>query len=254
VSKLYSKVWNEAALKNIFDIKCSVVSDSMEGIVTRDEILKLENLTRVMTFDPASSAHLNEQRRSNSLAEVEIADVNGTANDLFTEYAKQPSVVVLDSYYEEQPREMPTYGKVALGGTFDNMHYGHCKLLTLAALCCSERLTVGITGDSMLAKKSNAELITSYDVRKDAVDTFIRSIKPRLELNLAQLADPFGPAITDPEIEAIVVSSETIRGAFKINAIRVEKGMKPLAVLVTYRTDSVVLSSTFIREKQQLRV
>lgn len=224
----------------------------MEGIVTRDEILKLENLSRVMTFDPSIGGQVNEMRKANNLAEVEIADVNGTAHDLFREYAKQPSVIVLDSHYEDQPRDIPTYGKVALGGTFDNMHYGHCKLLTLAALCCSERLTVGVTGDSMLSKKSNAELITSFDVRQNAVSTFIRSIKPRLQLVLPELSDPFGPAITDPEIEAIVVSSETIRGAFKINAIRAERGMRPLAVLVTYRTDSVVLSSTFIRDKKQL--
>jgi phosphopantetheine adenylyltransferase len=253
VSKLYSTVWNAAAMKNIFDIQCSVVSDSMEGIVRREEILQLRNLTRVMTFDPSSAGEINAARKSNNLAEVEFTDVNGTAAELFTEYSKQPSVIVLDSHYEEQPREIPTYNKVALGGTFDNMHYGHCKLLTLAALCCSERLTVGITGDAMLSKKANAEMISNFDFRRDTVESFIRSIKPRLQLNLAELSDPFGPAVTDPELEAIVVSSETIRGAFKINAIRVQRGMNPLAVLVTYRTDSVVLSSTFIREKKQPR-
>ena len=40
-------------------------------------------------------------------------------------------------------------------------------------------------------------------------------------------------------------------GAFKINDIRVEKGMKPLDLLIVRRTDATVLSSTFIREKIQ---
>lgn len=254
VSKLYSKVWNEAALKNIFDIQCCIVSDSLEGITTRDEILKNENLSRVMTFNPANGMDINARRTSTNLPAIECVDVNATAHELYQEYLKQPSVIVLDSHYEEQPREIPSYGKVALGGTFDNMHYGHCKLLTLSALCCSERLTIGITGDSMLSKKSNAAMITDFNFRRNAVSSFIRSIKPALELQMVELQEPFGPAITDPDIQAIVVSSETIRGAFKINAIRVEKGMKPLAVLVTYRTDSVVLSSTFIREKKQLQL
>ena len=38
-------------------------------------------------------------------------------------------------------------------------------------------------------------------------------------------------------------------GAFKINDIRVDAGMRPLDILVVRRTDAAVLSSTFIREK-----
>jgi phosphopantetheine adenylyltransferase len=40
-----------------------------------------------------------------------------------------------------------------------------------------------------------------------------------------------------------------IIGAFKINDMRVNKGMKPLDILVVRRTDATVLSSTFIRGK-----
>ena len=249
-------MWNEAALKNIFDIKCLIVSDSLKdkGIFTRQQILELPNLSRLLTFDPTVGVQINAMRKIKNMDPIECEDVNATATKLFTEYARQPSVIVLDSYYEDQPRDIPSYARVALGGTFDNMHYGHCKLLTLAALCCSESLTVGITGDSMLSNKANAALISPFTSRKDTVHHFLRSIKPTMELRFAELQEPFGPAITDPEIQAIVVSSETIRGAFKINSIRVEKGMKPLAILVTYRTDSVVLSSTFIREKKQLNL
>jgi phosphopantetheine adenylyltransferase len=33
-----------------------------------------------------------------------------------------------------------------VGGTFDRLHGGHKLLLSAAALVCSRRLTVGITG------------------------------------------------------------------------------------------------------------
>ena len=38
-------------------------------------------------------------------------------------------------------------------------------------------------------------------------------------LVLQELSDPFGPTITDPSIQAIVVSSETLPGARKINRL-----------------------------------
>ena len=38
----------------------------------------------------------------------------------------------------------PTYSHVVLGGTFDHLHNGHRRLLTLAALVASEEITVGV--------------------------------------------------------------------------------------------------------------
>eukprot|EP01032_Pedospumella_encystans_P023538 gene23538-26644_t len=231
VSKLYSKVWNEAALKSIFDIQCCVVSDSLHGTITREQILQNPNLTQVMTFDTSTAGEVNQLRRKSNLPEIECVDVNHSVRDLYQEYYKQPSVIVLDSHYEEQLREVPVYEKVALGGTFDNIHYGHCKLLTLSALACSQQMIIGVTGDAMLSQKSNAAMISDFTVRSNAVTSFIKAIKPSMDVHIAELKEPFGPAITDPDITAIVVSSETIKGAFKINSIRVSKGMKPLAVL-----------------------
>ena len=194
-------------------------------------------------------------RRDHGLDDVIIINIYDatTIKQLLIDYRSQAKVLVLDSFYEEQEADYPVYTKLSLGGTFDHLHYGHRKLLTLALLCCKKELVIGITSSMMLTKKSHQSIIHSFSERKNAVEFFIKTLKPNMKTVLIELNDPFGPTITDPDIDAILVSSETIRAAFKINRIRQEKGYKLLDILVTYRTDSVILSSSFIRDKLSSR-
>ena len=106
-------------------------------------------------------------------------------------------------------------------------------------------------GDDMLRKKALANLILPYTQRAQTVVDFLTLIKPSIQVNVFQLADPFGPTITDPSIEALVVSSETLGGVRKINELRRDKGFAALAGLVVRREDVSILSSTFIREREQ---
>jgi phosphopantetheine adenylyltransferase len=52
-----------------------------------------------------------------------------------------------------------------------------------------------------------------FHKRKLDVESFMRFIKPSLVLNVVALNDIFGPTVTDPSIESLVVSSETLPGA-----------------------------------------
>lgn len=174
----------------------------------------------------------------------------------------------------------PNPAQVAVGGTFDRLHNGHKKLLSLAACVCQGRLTIGrsrsppnrfvpsralshshtltypshlsrlapgITSTEMLAKKKNADQIEPLEDRREAVRAFLASVFPQLPVDIVVLTDPFGPPAHEPDFDAIVVSSETIAGAAKINELRAQQGMRPLTVVVTRRTVSSLLSSTFIR-------
>lgn len=61
------------------------------------------------------------------------------------------------------------------------------------------------------------------------------------------ITDPFGPPAVEEAFDVIVVSSETVLGAEKINELRAQKGFRPLAVAVTRRMAAATLSSSYLR-------
>ena len=131
------------------------------------------------------------------------------------------------------------FDRVCLGGTFDSIHDGHEKLLNESLAKCTEMLTIGVTDESMIRKKVLWELIQPVGERIEAVRRYCESYltekgRPALRLNIVPISDPFGPAITDATLKAIVVSDETISGATKINQMRQSSGM-PLLHVVSIR-------------------
>jgi len=67
------------------------------------------------------------------------------------------------------------------------------------------------------------ELMQPIGDRLNSVQQFTSDIKPSLQYNIVPITDPYGPAITDPQLQCIVVSSETVRGAQCINVKRAEQ-------------------------------
>jgi len=122
------------------------------------------------------------------------------------------------------------YSHVVLGGTFDRLHPGHKILLTTALLRCDTRLTVGVTSPALLTRKTLPELIQPVDDRRRGVESFISQVRPDIESNVVMIDDPFGPAITLPEIQCIVASQETETGCVKINEKRQAAGLSQLDI------------------------
>ena len=76
------------------------------------------------------------------------------------------------------------YSSVCVGGTFDGMHYGHRKLLTLAISSVqpmSGRLLIGVTRDEMLTKKAFADRIPPLEKRMAGVLEFIGNLAPGMK-------------------------------------------------------------------------
>ncbi|KAK9839424.1 hypothetical protein WJX81_001331 [Elliptochloris bilobata] len=134
-----------------------------------------------------------------------------------------------------QPEGPLAWERVAVGGTFDCLHAGHRLLLAASALVCTASLFIGVTGDQLLAKKRNAELLESYEARCEAAVRFVHAVRPGLAVKTGALLDPREPtaAATEEGMQVLVVSAETVAGAEEIQAQRAERGFAPLAIVVT---------------------
>lgn len=165
-------------------------------------------------------------------------------------------------------RPLTTHASVAVGGTFDHLHIGHKLLLTATILTAEPSkprrlITVGITGDALLANKKYGSVVESWEIRQQRTASFIESIlafhpgipsikstthidepgpngkvvrvtygsgPDEITINYTLLLDAFGPTITDPEISALVISGETRAGGKAVNDKRAEKGWSELEV------------------------
>ena len=150
------------------------------------------------------------------------------------------------------------YEGVILGGTFDQLHSGHKLLISAAVFCCrgDNTVTIGITHPDMSADKYLAALMSSIEVREEAVLDFVRSVAGHkgaccFKCGTVTITDPFGPSITTEAAEALVVSLETEKGGFAVNKRREANGVAPLDVVVVETLADLVpeekRSSSFLR-------
>jgi cytidyltransferase-like protein len=123
------------------------------------------------------------------------------------------------------------YKKVAVGGTFDHFHIGH-KHLIKTALSLGEQVLIGLTTDTLLKTRPKQHKIQSYSQRKRVITCLLNDICATMRSRIVPLHDVFGSSIRDPEIDALVVSTETQHRAQEVNKIRIRKGFKPLQLIV----------------------
>lgn len=240
IGDVYNRLWDDMLIKKDMTLSCFVSTNMIDSnFLDISDVLVKYNFEVIYTSTQNSIKEIpNHCKIENTYHSSTLwRQINNSRNLYFYEDIKNKQMI-------------PTYDHIALGGTFDKLHNGHRKLLTFAIMSCKSKLTIGLTGDILLEKKVNNHLIASYQIREKEILSFISGLKPNLDINIIELQDIFGPTITDHSIEALVVSSETIPGAYKINEIRQELGMSILDILITRRSNSGTLSSTFIRSLQ----
>ena len=144
---------------------------------------------------------------------------------------------------------MIKFQKVAVGGTFDELHRGH-KALLEKAFEISEKVVIGLSADEFVAKMGKPHKTASYNDRLKELQAFLEEQGLAASAEIVPLNDPYGLTISGKGLEALVVSKETLKTAQKINDIRKKVGLPPLKIVTVSMVpadNSAPISTTRIR-------
>ena len=144
--------------------------------------------------------------------------------------------------------EKKRYATVATGGTFDRLHRGHEALLS-KSFEVGEKVVIGVTSDAFALREGKRPEQT-YEERVKVLRAYLGRRFPGRLYVISKLDDYFGPGIASPDVQAIVVSSETAKRVELANSFRAKKGFPPLKVVTVdfvLAEDGRPISSTRIR-------
>jgi pantetheine-phosphate adenylyltransferase len=145
---------------------------------------------------------------------------------------------------------MKKFDKVAVGGTFDELHRGH-KTLINKAFEIGEKVVIGLSTDEFVSRMGKAHKTASYGERLKDLNIFLKKSRLSEKSEIVPLNDPFGLTTSSKDLDALIVSKETESIANKINKIRVEAGLVPLKIVTVYMVladNSNPISTTRIRK------
>lgn len=74
-------------------------------------------------------------------------------------------------------------------------------------------MTTGTVDDTLLTKKANRDVLEPIQRRMEGVRSFLELFRPEITHEVVPISDVYGPTATDPNIQALVVSKETLSGA-----------------------------------------
>jgi len=140
------------------------------------------------------------------------------------------------------------YSKVATGGTFDELHAGHERLLE-ESFAAGDEVVIGLTSDKF-AGSQGKHPAHSFAQREAALRSHIARHFPGRKYSISKLEDFFGPGITNPDVKALVASPETGKRVELANQMRAASGYPPLELVVVRwvnADDGKPISTTRVR-------
>ncbi len=138
---------------------------------------------------------------------------------------------------------------VAVGGTFDELHKGHKALLS-KAFEVGEKVLIGLCTDEFASRLKKPHEVAPYEKRLRELKKFLKDRGWLRRARIIPLHDRYGVTLSEGCVEALVVSKETEPVAVSINEKRIEKGLKPLNVVVVDMVpaeDHIPISTTRIK-------
>jgi len=125
---------------------------------------------------------------------------------------------------------MKRFRKAAVGGTFDELHRGH-KTLIGKAFEVADRVVIGLSSDTFVAKMGKPHLTAGYVERKEELENYLNACGFAGRYEIVPLDDALGRTMTAADgLNALVVSQETEHTAKAINVKREKASMSPLKI------------------------
>jgi cytidyltransferase-like protein len=121
--------------------------------------------------------------------------------------------------------------KVAVGGTFDELHRGH-KALLEKAFAVGEKVIVSLTSDVFVSKMGKPHKTAPYNERIKELQAYLEKMGLTQKAEIVALDDPYGSTLSKLGIDGLVVSKETEITAEKINEKRKTAGLALLKIFV----------------------
>lgn len=125
---------------------------------------------------------------------------------------------------------MKRFKRVAVGGTFDELHKGH-KVLLSKAFEVGEKVVIGLSSDEFASKMGKPHITATYTERRNELWSYLQKAGLASRAEIVPLNDPYGLTISGKGLEALIVSKETEATASKINEIRSKSGLNPLKII-----------------------
>jgi len=124
------------------------------------------------------------------------------------------------------------YRLAVLGGTFDHLHIGHHALLA-TAFRVGESVAIGLTTDRFVAEhpKPDSARIQTFPIRRAALTRWVRRHFPGRRWRVVPLENVFGRSL-EPEVDALVVSRDTVVGGRAVNRERRRLGRPTIPLIV----------------------
>ena len=147
------------------------------------------------------------------------------------------------------------YHLVAIGGTFDRLHKGHEYFIS-KAFELGEKVLIGLTSDDFTSKKTKNQKsrikinIQSYIKRKSELNQYLEEKRLKNRVNIVQIDDIYGPAVDNGQIQALLVTKDTLAGGKKVNEKRVKRGFTQVDLIkidLLLAEDEKKISSSRVR-------
>ena len=139
----------------------------------------------------------------------------------------------------------------ALGGTFDIIHVGHIELIQKATTI-SEKIIIGLTSDSYISN-NDKKITNNFEQRSKNLEKLMHEKFPNCSFEIVKLDNDFGPAVIEGDVDALVVSEETSKKGDILNALRKERKLNPVEIVIIpmkMASDGNRISSTRIRNSE----